>query len=103
VSRAAAQGPAAAPGTRGLARLRAGLRKRIHVVGQHVRHNKPLGRSDRPSFTVQTSGGAAWGHGLVLRDAAGAVVARFRACYDRPLANGAVVYLETTLAVEVEA
>lgn len=68
-----------------------GLQKRIHVVGQHVRTNKKHGLN-LPCYTVKYRGGT-WHCEGFLTDV---VAVRGRSDFAKPLASGAVVWLETT-------
>lgn len=76
-------------------RLRAGIKKVVHINGAVIRANKKHGE-DQPCITVQCIDGVFYGR--EVRFPAGTTLAQH---FDQPRHNGAVVWLETRGVVEV--
>jgi hypothetical protein len=76
----------------------------IHVNQHVIRANVKSGRRD-PCIAVRggRSGKATLAHEVRIKDAAGNVVCRVVCSLGKPLPCGAGVWLETPLAVEIEA
>lgn len=77
--------------------LKEGLRKRIHVNGAEVRRNK-RDKTDRPVFTVKTYNQNVYGTAVRISGPS-TLIQRF----DKPLASGAVAWIETSAEVLVYA
>ena len=74
---------------------------RIHVNKHRIASNRKHGKND-PVVTVKTYKDNRYGHQATIRDESGRVVARVVYSPDKPLSCGAVLWVETELAVEVK-
>lgn len=75
-------------------RLRAGIKKVVHINGHVLRSNKLRG-THKPCITVQCVDGVFYGRRVKLP------ASELRQHFEQPRRNGAVVWIETRGEVEV--
>jgi hypothetical protein len=77
--------------------LRGGIKKRIHMVGSNIRHNKKTG-ANLPCITVKCRDGTFHCHHFEVHGALSGVQN-----FASPLSSGAVVWLETAAPITLQA
>ncbi len=77
------------------------MKKVIHVNRHNIAANKKAGNANKPVFTVKTYMDNRRGNGVRLLDKDGREIARFVYRPEKPLACGAVAWLETSAEVVV--